>query len=172
MPLSPGSSCVGIPPPLQAHLVLDKTNHGLRGISCYHLESHGKPYREDVDQRPIPRPTGKPKWRCLLRALRSLLYAGGLRRRSHDSGVKAAFINLGPFNPVVALVIATVKATLVVLFFMHVKGASEKLTAAVVCLRVFLPGHPVGLVDGRLFDAVLAVTAGSGFSGLMRQGVG
>jgi cytochrome c oxidase subunit 4 len=43
-----------------------------------------------------------------------------------------AFVNLGPFNPVVALLIATIKATLVVLFFMHVKGASEKLTGVVV----------------------------------------
>jgi cytochrome c oxidase subunit 4 len=51
--------------------------------------------------------------------------------------VGAAFVNLGPFNPVVALLIATVKATLVVLFFMHVKGASEKLTAAVVVSGFF-----------------------------------
>jgi cytochrome c oxidase subunit 4 len=48
-----------------------------------------------------------------------------------------AFVNLGPFNPVVALLIATIKATLVVLFFMHVKGASEKLTAAVVVSGFF-----------------------------------
>jgi len=48
-----------------------------------------------------------------------------------------AFINLGPFNPVVALLIATIKASLVVLFFMHVKGASEKLTAAVVVSGFF-----------------------------------
>ena len=46
--------------------------------------------------------------------------------------VGAAFVNLGMFNPVVALLIATIKATLVVLFFMHVKGASEKLTGIVV----------------------------------------
>ncbi len=51
--------------------------------------------------------------------------------------VFAAFVNLGPFNPVVALLIATIKATLVVLFFMHVKGASEKLTAAVVVSGFF-----------------------------------
>jgi cytochrome c oxidase subunit IV len=51
--------------------------------------------------------------------------------------VKAAFINLGMFNPVVALLIATVKATLVILYFMHVKGASEKLTAAVVVSGFF-----------------------------------
>jgi cytochrome c oxidase subunit IV len=48
-----------------------------------------------------------------------------------------AFINLGPLNPVVALLIATIKASLVVLFFMHVKGASEKLTAAVVVSGFF-----------------------------------
>jgi cytochrome c oxidase subunit IV len=51
--------------------------------------------------------------------------------------VFAAFVNLGPFNPVVALLIATIKATLVVLFFMHVKGASEKLTAAVIVSGFF-----------------------------------
>ena len=33
---------------------------------------------------------------------------------------RVAFIDLGPFNTVVALVIATCKALLVVLFFMHV----------------------------------------------------
>ncbi len=51
--------------------------------------------------------------------------------------VSAAFVNLGAFNPVVALLIATIKATLVVLFFMHVKGASEKLTGAVVVSGFF-----------------------------------
>jgi cytochrome c oxidase subunit 4 len=54
--------------------------------------------------------------------------------------VKAAFINLGMFNPVVALLIATIKATLVILFFMHVKGASEKLTGAVVVSGFFFLG--------------------------------
>jgi cytochrome c oxidase subunit 4 len=48
-----------------------------------------------------------------------------------------AFVNLGPFNPVVALSIATFKAALVVLFFMHVKGASEKLTGVVVVSGFF-----------------------------------
>ncbi len=51
--------------------------------------------------------------------------------------VGAAFVNLGPFNPVIALLIATIKATLVVLFFMHVKGASEKLTGAIVASGFF-----------------------------------
>jgi len=48
-----------------------------------------------------------------------------------------AFVNLGPFNPVVALTIATIKALLVILFFMHVKGASEKLTGVIVVAGFF-----------------------------------
>jgi cytochrome c oxidase subunit 4 len=47
--------------------------------------------------------------------------------------VFAAFINLGVFNFTVALTIAVIKATLVILFFMHVKYSSHmtKLTVAV-----------------------------------------
>ncbi len=46
--------------------------------------------------------------------------------------VGAAMINLGPFNPIVALAIAVTKAVFVVLFFMHVKYSSRlvKLTVA------------------------------------------
>ncbi len=36
-----------------------------------------------------------------------------------------AFVNLGVFSPVIALAIAVVKATLVILFFMHVKYSSR-----------------------------------------------
>ncbi len=43
-----------------------------------------------------------------------------------------AFIDLGPLNTVVALVIATCKALLVVLIFMHVKYASDRLIKVVV----------------------------------------
>jgi cytochrome c oxidase subunit IV len=50
--------------------------------------------------------------------------------------VIAAFINLGPFNIVVALGIATVKATLVVLFFMHAKY-SPKRTKLVIIAGIF-----------------------------------
>lgn len=50
---------------------------------------------------------------------------------------KAAFIELGPFNSVVALTIATTKALLVALFFMHLKGASERLLKLVVISTVF-----------------------------------
>jgi len=51
--------------------------------------------------------------------------------------VVAAGIDLGPFNAVVALTIATIKATLVVLFFMHVKYAHEKLTKVVIASALF-----------------------------------
>jgi len=50
---------------------------------------------------------------------------------------KVAYIDLGPFNPVVALGIATIKATLVVLFFMHAWHASEKLTKLVIVSAIF-----------------------------------
>jgi cytochrome c oxidase subunit 4 len=48
-----------------------------------------------------------------------------------------SFVDLGPFNAVVALVIATFKALLVVLFFMHVKYTSEKLTKIVIVSAIF-----------------------------------
>jgi cytochrome c oxidase subunit 4 len=51
--------------------------------------------------------------------------------------VGAAFIDLGPFNIIVALTIATIKATLVVLFFMHVKYTHEKLTPLVIVSAIF-----------------------------------
>ena len=37
----------------------------------------------------------------------------------------ASYVNLGAWNPVIALAIACTKATLVVLFFMHVKYSSR-----------------------------------------------
>lgn len=39
--------------------------------------------------------------------------------------VWASYIDLGVFNPIIALAIACTKATLVVLFFMHVKYATK-----------------------------------------------
>ena len=46
--------------------------------------------------------------------------------------VAASYAELGPFNTVVALAIACIKAVLVILFFMHVKYSSRltKLTVA------------------------------------------
>jgi cytochrome c oxidase subunit 4 len=51
--------------------------------------------------------------------------------------VVVAEIDLGPLNPVMALAIATTKAVLVVLFFMHVKYAHEKLTKLVIVTAIF-----------------------------------
>ena len=50
--------------------------------------------------------------------------------------VFAAYVNLGNFNAPVALGIATFKATLVVLFFMHVKYSS-RLTKLIVLTSLF-----------------------------------
>src|SRR4051812_37219171 len=50
---------------------------------------------------------------------------------------KAAYIELGRFNAAVALIIATTKALLVALFFMHLKGASERLLKLVVISTLF-----------------------------------
>jgi cytochrome c oxidase subunit IV len=50
--------------------------------------------------------------------------------------VGIAFVDLGPLNVIAALAIAVFKATLVVLFFMHVKY-STRLTWAVVAGSVF-----------------------------------
>ena len=50
----------------------------------------------------------------------------------------AAFVNLGPFNNVVALTIAAGKATLVVLFFMHVRYGSRLVALAVTAGLLWL----------------------------------
>ena len=55
-----------------------------------------------------------------------------------------AFVDLGIFNPVIALAIACTKATLVILFFMHVRYSSKltKLTVAAgffwLCIMITL----------------------------------
>ncbi|MBS1852114.1 MAG: cytochrome C oxidase subunit IV family protein [Acidobacteria bacterium] len=51
--------------------------------------------------------------------------------------VGAAFIDLGPLNTIVALGIATLKAVVVVLYFMHVKYTHERMTKAVVVSGFF-----------------------------------
>jgi cytochrome c oxidase subunit IV len=47
-----------------------------------------------------------------------------------------AFLNLGIFNPVVALAIACIKAVLVILYFMHVRY-SDKMTMVTVAAGFF-----------------------------------
>lgn len=48
-----------------------------------------------------------------------------------------ATVDLGPFNTIVALAIATGKALIVTLFFMHVKYTSERLTKMVIVSAIF-----------------------------------
>jgi cytochrome c oxidase subunit IV len=50
---------------------------------------------------------------------------------------EVATIDLGPFNTIVALVIASVKALTVALFFMHVKYTSERMTKVVIVAAIF-----------------------------------
>lgn len=51
--------------------------------------------------------------------------------------VFASTIDLGPFNAIVALAIASTKTVLVILFFMHVKYAHEKMTKLVIVTAIF-----------------------------------
>jgi cytochrome c oxidase subunit IV len=48
-----------------------------------------------------------------------------------------AFVDLGRFNAAVALTIATIKALIVALFFMHLRHAHERLLKLVVIATVF-----------------------------------
>lgn len=47
--------------------------------------------------------------------------------------VWAAFQNFGKFNIVIALGIATIKATLVVLYFMHARYSAKRTQLVIVC---------------------------------------
>ena len=58
--------------------------------------------------------------------------------------VAASFVNLGSFNFPVAIAIAITKATLVILFFMHVKYSS-RLTKMVVAMSFFFLAILFGL---------------------------
>lgn len=46
-------------------------------------------------------------------------------------------VDLGQFNTAAALIIASAKATIVALFFMHIKYTSERLTKMVVISALF-----------------------------------
>jgi cytochrome c oxidase subunit 4 len=61
--------------------------------------------------------------------------------------VQIAFFDLGALNTIAALGIAVLKATLVILFFMHVKY-STRLTWAVVLGSIFWFGILVALTMG------------------------
>ncbi len=67
--------------------------------------------------------------------------------------VQIAFFALGPLNTIAAIGIAIVKATLVVLFFMHVKYSS-RLTWAVVVGSIFWLGILLALTMGDYLTRV------------------
>jgi cytochrome c oxidase subunit 4 len=52
--------------------------------------------------------------------------------------VGAAYVNLGALNIVVALAIASVKATLVVLYFMHARYSPKRTQLVIVCAVFWL----------------------------------
>jgi cytochrome c oxidase subunit 4 len=78
--------------------------------------------------------------------------------------VWAAFQNFGKFNIVIALVIATIKATLVVLYFMHARYSPRRTQLVIVC-SVFWLAIMLALTltdyGTRSRDSRLAPTAAS-----------
>ena len=64
--------------------------------------------------------------------------------------VWAAFINMGPFNDIVAMAIAVTKATFVVLYFMHVRH-STRLTKITVVAGFLWLAILVGLLLSDYF---------------------
>jgi cytochrome c oxidase subunit IV len=52
--------------------------------------------------------------------------------------VAAAFVSLGPFNIVIALAIATLKASLVVLYFMHARYSPKRTQLVIICAVFWL----------------------------------
>ncbi|PYL55752.1 MAG: hypothetical protein DMF29_00775 [Verrucomicrobia bacterium] len=49
-----------------------------------------------------------------------------------------AYVDLGPFNLIAALAVAIIKAILIALFFMHIKGSSRLLHLAAVAGLMWL----------------------------------
>jgi cytochrome c oxidase subunit 4 len=49
-----------------------------------------------------------------------------------------AYVDLGPFNLIVALAVAIAKAILIALFFMHIKGSSRLLHLAAIAGVIWL----------------------------------
>jgi cytochrome c oxidase subunit IV len=52
--------------------------------------------------------------------------------------VAAAYVNLGPFNIVIALAIASLKATLVVLYFMHARYSPNRTHMVIIAALFWL----------------------------------
>ncbi len=61
-----------------------------------------------------------------------------------------SYLHLGLFNPVVALLIASIKASLVALFFMHLRKENELVWA----FALFPLGFLMLIIMGTLVDAL------------------
>ena len=81
--------------------------------------------------------------------------------------VWAAFQNFGKFNIVIALAIATIKATLVVLYFMHARYSPKRTQLVIVCavfwlaimLSLTLADYNTRRHEGRLASATTCYRA-------------
>ena len=81
--------------------------------------------------------------------------------------VWAAFQNFGKFNIVIALAIATIKATLVVLYFMHARYSPTRTQLVIVCsvfwlaimLSLTLADYNTRRHEGRLASATTCYRA-------------
>ena len=81
--------------------------------------------------------------------------------------VWAAFQNFGKFNIVIALAIATIKATLVVLYFMHARYSPKRTQLVIVCavfwlaimLSLTLADYNTRRQEGRLASATTCYRA-------------
>ena len=81
--------------------------------------------------------------------------------------VWAAFQNFGKFNIVIALAIATIKATLVVLYFMHARYSPKRTQLVIVCsvfwlaimLSLTLADYNTRPPEGRLASATTCYRA-------------
>ena len=81
--------------------------------------------------------------------------------------VWAAFQNFGKFNIIIALAIATIKATLVVLYFMHARYSPKRTQLVIVCsvfwlaimLSLTLADYNTRRHEGRLASATTCYRA-------------
>jgi cytochrome c oxidase subunit IV len=85
-----------------------------------------------TSQESIAHSHGHPTIKTFIFVWIALLVGTGLT-------VLAASYNLGVFSPIVALLIATIKAVIVILFFMEIKYSS-KLTMTIILAAFFFLG--------------------------------
>ena len=96
-----------------------------------HHETHGSCHYHDANEQDV-----HDSQNHIVSPLIYLI-VGGILLVMTGVTVWASYLELGVFNPIVALAIACFKATIVVLFFMHVKYSS-KLTKLSIGAGLFM----------------------------------